>query len=74
MNQRPDFAEAKQNLKRLHDKYVTETSEENTPIYPTQRTRRRDQLEGLEDEYQADLQTGWRTLRGNFLRSSSCEQ
>ena len=64
MNQRPDFAEAKQKFKRLHDEYVKETSEGNTPIHPTQRTRQRrnQQIEGLEEyDYQVDPQTGWRT-------------
>ena len=37
MNQRPDFVEAKRELKRLHDEHVTETSEGNTPIHPIQR-------------------------------------
>ena len=72
MNQRPDFAEAKQILKRLHDKYVTETSEENTPNYPTQRTRQRrdQQLEGLEEyDYQDDLQIGWRTYPSRSRRN-----
>ena len=59
-------------LKRLHDEYVKETSEGNTPIHPTQRTRQRrdQQFEGLEEyDYQVDPQTGWRTYpsrsRGN---------
>ena len=77
VNQRPDFAEAKQKLKRLHDD-VKETSEENTPIQPTQRTRQRrdQQFEGLEEyDYQVDRQTGWRTYpsksRGNLWHPTS---
>ena len=52
MNQRPDFAEAKQKIKRLHDEYVKETSVGNTPIHPTQRTRQRrdQQFEGPEEK------------------------
>ena len=37
-NQRPDFVEAKRELRRLCDEHVTETSEGNTPIHPVQRT------------------------------------
>ena len=36
MNQSLDFPEAKQKQKRLHDEHVKETSEENSPIHPTQ--------------------------------------
>ena len=61
MNQRPDFADAKREFKRLHDEHVKETSEGNTPIHPQQRTRQRrnQQFEGLEEyDYQVDLRTG----------------
>ena len=78
MNQSPDFAEAKQKFKRLHDEYVKETSDGNTPIHPTQRTRQRrnQQIEGLEEyDYQVDPQTGWRTYssrsRGNPRQPAS---
>ena len=51
MNQRPDFVEAKREMKRLHDEHVKETSEGNTPIHPVQRSRQRrgQQFEGLEN-------------------------
>ena len=63
MNQRPDLVEAKREMKRLHDEHVKETSEENTPIHPVQRSRqpRHQQFEGLENNYQVDAQTGWTT-------------
>ena len=77
-NQRPDFAEAKEKLKRLHDEHVKETSEGNTPIHPTQRTRQRrdQQYEGLEEyDYQVDPHTGWSTYpwksRGNLPHPTS---
>ena len=63
-NQRPNFVEAKLELKRLHDEHVKETSEGNTPIHPVQRSRQRrsQQFEGLDGhDYQIDAQTGWRT-------------
>ena len=63
MNQQQDFVEAKEEMKRLHDEHVKETSEGNTPIHPVQRSRQRSgqQFEGLEeDNYQIDAQTGWR--------------
>ena len=49
-NQRPDFVEAKRELKTLHDEHVKETSEGNTPTHPKQRSRQRrnQQFEGLE--------------------------
>ena len=85
MNRRPDFVEAKRELKRLHDEHVKETSEGSTPIHPIQRTRQRrnQQFEGLEeDDYQVDLRTGWRScpsksegnLSRNPTRSSSSNQ
>ena len=65
MNQRPDFVEAKRELKRLHDEHGKETSEGSTPIHPLQRTRQRrnQQLEELEEKnYQVDPRTGWRSF------------
>ena len=49
MNQRPDFVEAKRELKRLHGEDVKEISEGNTPIHLVQRSRQRrgQQFEGL---------------------------
>ena len=76
MNQRPDFVEAKQEMKRPRDEHVKETSEGNTPIHLFQRTRqqRNQHFEGLEEHnYQIDAQTGWRTYpsksRGNLSRN-----
>ena len=63
-NQRPDFVEAKREMKRLHGEHVTKTSEGNRPIHPLQRSRQRrgHQFEGLDEcDYQIDAQTGWRT-------------
>ena len=41
MNQRPDFVEARREMKRLHDEHVKETSEGITPIHLVQRLRQR---------------------------------
>ena len=78
LNQRPDFVEAKRELKRLHDEHVKETSEGNTPIHPKQRTRQRrtQQFEGLEEHnYQVDPRTGWRSCpsksQGNLRHPTS---
>ena len=78
LNQRPDFVEAKRELKRLHDEHVKETSERNTPIHPIQRTRRRrnQQFEGLEEyNYKVDRWTGWRSYpsksQGNLRHPTS---
>ena len=62
-NQRPDLVEAYREMKRLHDEHVKETSEGNTHIHPVQRSRqpRHQQFEGLENIYQVDAQTRWRT-------------
>ena len=65
MNQRPDFVEAKREMKILHGEHVKETSEGNTPIHLVQRLRQRrhQQSEGLEDyNHQVDAQTGWRLI------------
>ena len=65
LNQRPDFVEAKREIKRLHDEHVKETSEVNKPINPIQRSRQRrnQQFEGLEEyDYQVDPRTGWRSF------------
>ena len=64
VNQRPDFVEAKREMKRLHDEHVKETSKGNTPIHPVQRSTqwRNQQFEELEEyDYQVDPQTGWRS-------------
>ena len=51
MHQRLDFVETKQEMKRLHDEHVKETSEGSTPIHTVQRSRQRrsQQFEGLEN-------------------------
>ena len=75
MYQRPDFVEAKREMKRLHDEHVEETSEGNTPIHPVQRSRQRrsHQFEGLEEyNYQIDAQTsGPSKPRGNLSRNQT---
>ena len=62
-NRRPDYVEAKREMKRLHDEHVKETSEGIVPIHHAQRLRqwRGQQFEGLEEHnYRIDPQTGWR--------------
>ena len=68
MNQRPDFVEAKREMKRLHDEHVKETSEGNTPIHFVQRSRQRrsHQFEVLEENnYQIDAKSGEPVLRSH---------
>ena len=79
LNQRPDFVEAKREMKRLHDdEHVKETPEGNTPIHLVQRSRQRrhQQFKGLQDyNYQVDAQTGWRSYpsksQGNLRHPTS---
>ena len=78
LNQRPDFVGATRELKRLHDEHVKETTEGNTPIHPTQRTRQRSKqrFEGLEEyNCQIDPRTGWRSYpsksQGNLRHPTS---
>ena len=79
-HQRPDFAQAKRECKRLHDEHLVRTQQDHRTISCSQQVRQRkeQQIEGIEEyDYAADPQTGWRfnkEWRGNLptaLSSSS---
>ena len=66
LNQRPDFAQAIRDCKRLHDEYLAGTQQEYRDIPRRQQIRQRkgQQFEGHEDiDYVVDPNTGWRFYR-----------
>ena len=75
-NQRPDFAQAKRECKRLHDEYMARTQKEYRTIPRSQQVRQRkvQQFEGIDEyDYVVDPRTGWRfckTAPGNLSPSS----
>ena len=61
LNQRPDFAHAKRECKRLHDEHLARTQQEYRPTHRSQQVRHRKerQFEGGEDfDYVVDPNTG----------------
>ena len=76
LNQRPDFAQAKRECKRLHDEHLARTQQDYRDIPRNQqiRQRRGQQFEGNEEyDYAVDPKTGWRFYRqsrpaDNFVR------
>ena len=63
LNQRPDFAQAKRECKRLHDEHMARTQQDYRTIPRSQQVRQRkgQAFEGLEEyDYAVDPQTGWR--------------
>ena len=63
LNQRPDFAQAKRECKRLYDEDMAKTQQEYRTIARSQRVRQRkgQAFEGIEQYDDAvDPQTGWR--------------
>ena len=63
LNQRPDFAQAKRECKRLHDEHLTRTRQDYRTIPRSQQVRQRkeQQFEGLEEfDYAVDPETGLR--------------
>ena len=80
LNQRPDFAQAKRECKRLHDQHLARTQEENrtTPRSQQIRQRKGQQFEGNEEfDYAVDPKTGWRFCKGsrrNLKTTSSGSQ
>ena len=69
LNQRPDFAQAKRECKRLHDEHLPRTQEEHTATPRSQQLRRRNghQVEGNEEYDNAvDPTTGWRFYKGSL--------
>ena len=77
LNQRPDFAQAKRECKRLHDEHLARTHQEYRDIPRSQQIRQKkgQQFEGNEEyDYAVDPKTGWRFhegLRGNLQTTSS---
>ena len=63
LNQRPDFAQAKRECKRLHDEHLARTQEEYRTILRKQHVRQRkgQQFDCNEEyDYTVDPKTGWR--------------
>ena len=77
LNQRPDFAQAKRECKRLHDEYMARTQQEFRTILRSQQVRQRkgQAFEGIEEYVCAvDPRTGWRFYnqqQGDLSPSSS---
>ena len=68
LNQRPDFAQARRDCKRLHDEHLTRTQEAYRAIPRNQQVRQRKghQSEGNEEyDYVVDPKTGWRFCKGS---------
>ena len=62
-NQRPHFAQAKREGKRMHDEHVKKTQQEYRPIPRDQQSRQRrgQAFEGIdEQDCRVDPRTGWR--------------
>ena len=71
--QRPDFAQAKRECKRLHDEYTARTQQEYRTILRSQQVRQRkeQQFEGIEEyDCAVDPRTRWR-LNKPALRNLS---
>ena len=63
LNQRPDFAQAKRECKRLHDEHLARTQQDYRTIPRNQQVRQRkeQQFEGIEEfDYAVDPKSGWR--------------
>ena len=63
LNQRPDYAQAKRECKRLHDEHLARAQEENRTIPHSQQVRQRkgQPFEGIEEyDYAVDPKTRWR--------------
>ena len=77
LNQRPDFAQAKRECKRLHDKHLAKTQQDNRTIPRSQQVRQRKEqpFEGIEESnYAFDPKTSWKLYtesRGNLPTASS---
>ena len=77
LNQRPDFAQAKRECKRLHDENMAKTQQEYRTIPRNQRVRQRkgQAFEGIEEyDYAVDPRTGWmfyKESQGDLSPSSS---
>ena len=68
LNQRPDFAQAKRECKRLHDEHLARAQQEHRDIPRSQQRRQRkiQQFEGNGEYYYAvDPKTGWRFYKGS---------
>ena len=62
ISQRPDFAQAKRECKRLHDEHTANQQEHRSILRSQQvRQRKEQQFEGIEEyDYAVDPRTGWR--------------
>ena len=72
LNQRPDFAQAKRECKRLHDEHLARTQQEDRDIPRSQQTiqRKRQQFEGHEDLTTSLTRT--RVLDSTDSRAETC--
>ena len=78
LNQRPDFAQATRECKRVHDEHLARTQQEYRNILRSQQIRQRkgQPFEGIEEyDCAVDPKTGWRffvrvsgKLADNFVR------
>ena len=67
-NQRPDFAQANRECKRLYDDHLARTQDEYRTIPRSQQVRQRkgQPFEGIEEyDYAFDPKTGWRFYKGS---------
>ena len=77
LHQRPDFAQAKRECKRLHDEHLARTQEDSRTIPRCQQVRQRkeQQFEEIEEfDCAVDPEAGWRFYkesRGNLPTASS---
>ena len=77
LNQRPDFAQAKRECKRLHDEHLARTQQDCRTIPRSRQVRQRkeQQFEGIEEfDYAVAPKTGWRFYKesqGNLPTASS---
>ena len=73
LNQRPDFAQANRECKRLHDEHLARNQENYRTIPCSQQIgqRKGQQFENEEYDYAVDPKTGWRFYKG---RLETCRQ
>ena len=66
LHQRPDFAHAERECKRLHDECMTKTQQENKTIpgSPQVRQRKKQAFEGIDEfDFSVDPRTSWRIFK-----------
>ena len=74
LNQRPDFAQAKRECKRLHDQHLARTQQDCRTIPRSQQVRQRkeQQFERIEEfDFAVDPKTGWMFYKESRWNTSS---